>query len=79
MSKQINLAIFASGSGTNAENIGKYFEAHEHIHVKEILSNKKDAFVHQRANNLDIPSWTFSKEQFQNQNAGSSVNYFLLM
>ncbi|MEQ6168345.1 phosphoribosylglycinamide formyltransferase [Ekhidna sp. MALMAid0563] len=66
MSKQINLAIFASGSGTNAENIGKYFEAHEHIHVKEILSNKKDALVHQRANNLDIPSWTFSKEQFQN-------------
>ncbi|WP_425389696.1 phosphoribosylglycinamide formyltransferase [Ekhidna sp.] len=65
MSKQINLAIFASGSGTNAENIAKYFEDHEHIQVKEILSNKRDAFVHQRANDLDIPSCTFSREQFQ--------------
>ncbi|WP_424962690.1 phosphoribosylglycinamide formyltransferase [Ekhidna sp.] len=65
MSKQINLAIFASGSGTNAENIAHYFENHDLIQVKEILSNKQDAFVHQRAENLDIPSSTFSKAQFQ--------------
>ncbi|WP_420317199.1 phosphoribosylglycinamide formyltransferase [Ekhidna sp.] len=64
MNKQINLAIFASGSGTNAENIAKYFENHERIQVKEILSNKKDAFMHKRADDLDIPSWTFSKDQF---------------
>lgn len=64
MSKQTNLAIFASGSGTNAENIVKYFEDHDRIQVKEFLSNKKEAFIHQRANKLDIPSWTFSKEQF---------------
>ena len=64
MSQNINLAIFASGSGTNAENIIKYFENHERIQVKEILSNKKDAFVHQRAKNLNIPSSTFNKEQF---------------
>lgn len=65
MSENINLAIFASGSGTNAENIINYFENHERIQVKEILSNKKDAFVHQRADNLNIPSSTFNKEQFQ--------------
>lgn len=65
MSQNINLAIFASGSGTNAENIIKYFENHERIQVKEILSNKKDAFVHHRADNLNIPSSTFNKEQFQ--------------
>ncbi|WP_420576632.1 phosphoribosylglycinamide formyltransferase [Ekhidna sp.] len=65
MGQNINLAIFASGSGTNAENIIKYFENHERIQVKEVLSNKKDAFVHQRADNLNIPSSTFNKEQFQ--------------
>lgn len=65
MSKQINLAILASGSGSNAENIATYFEHHERIQVKEILSNKKEAYVHQRADKLDIPSWAFSKEQFQ--------------
>jgi phosphoribosylglycinamide formyltransferase-1 len=65
MSKQINLAILASGSGSNAENIATYFKDHESIQVKEILSNKKEAYVHQRADKLDIPSWTFPKEQFQ--------------
>lgn len=65
MSKRINLAIFASGSGTNAENIAKYFEGHEIIQVKEIFSNKKDAGVFARAEKLGIPSSTFSKEQFQ--------------
>ena len=65
MDKQINLAILASGSGTNAENIAKYFESHSNIQVKEILSNKADAFVHERARSLNIPSSTFTREQFQ--------------
>ena len=65
MDKQINLAILASGSGTNAENIAKYFDSHANIQVKEILSNKPDAFVHERAKKLDIPSSTFTKEEFR--------------
>lgn len=65
MDKQINLAILASGSGTNAENIAKHFESHSNIQVKEILSNKADAFVHERARSLNIPSSTFTREQFQ--------------
>lgn len=62
--KKINIAIFASGSGTNAENIAIHFESHEFVRVKEILSNKKEAFVHQRAKKQGIPSRTFSREQF---------------
>lgn len=65
MKNKINLAILASGSGSNAENIARYFEDHENIQVKEILSNKKDAYVHERAKELNIPSFTFSREQFQ--------------
>ncbi len=65
MRPKINLAIFASGSGTNAENIGNYFSSHEEIEVKEILSNKKEAGVHLRAEKLGIPSSTFSREAFR--------------
>lgn len=65
MDKQINLTILASGSGSNAENIANFFAGHPNIRVKEILSNKSDAFVHERARNLSIPSSTFSREQFR--------------
>ncbi|WP_370088443.1 phosphoribosylglycinamide formyltransferase [Ekhidna sp.] len=65
MDKQVNLAILASGSGSNAENITKYFDTHPNIQVKEILSNKPDAFVHERARKLDIPSSTFTRDQFR--------------
>jgi len=65
MKKDINLAIFASGSGTNAENIINYFAGHEHIHVKQVLSNRKDAFVHERAQKLGVPSASFSRAEFQ--------------
>ncbi len=64
MSKQVNLVIFASGSGTNAENIVNYFAQHPTIDVKEIFSNREDAFVHQRARKLDIPSRSFSRSEF---------------
>ena len=60
----INLSILASGSGSNAENIANYFESHPTIQVKEILSNKADAFVHERAKRLNIPSFIFTKQQF---------------
>ena len=43
------LAIFASGSGTNAENIILYFKNHAEISVDIILSNRSDAFVIERA------------------------------
>lgn len=65
MNKKINLTILASGSGTNAENIGKYFADHQRIQVRNILSNKKDAYVHTRAKNLNIPSDSFTRSEFQ--------------
>lgn len=66
MNKKINLAILASGSGSNAENIAKYFAKTQQIVVTEILSNKGDAYVHERAKALGIPSKTFTREQFNN-------------
>jgi len=59
-----NIAIFASGSGTNAENIARYFRHKENLNIKCIYSNRSDAYVLERARNLGIPSRFFSREEF---------------
>ena len=59
-----NIAIFASGSGTNAENMARYFANNELIKVALVLSNHVDAGVHARVNAWGVPSFTFSKEEF---------------
>jgi phosphoribosylglycinamide formyltransferase 1 len=60
------LAIFASGSGTNAQAIVDYFKNKEKYVVKLILSNKSDAYVLERAKSLNIPSLVFDKDTFYN-------------
>ena len=60
----LKIALFASGSGSNAENIVKYFSTSEKFTFPIIISNKKDAYVHERAKSLKIPSVTFSREDF---------------
>lgn len=64
----INIAIFASGSGSNAENIVNYFKDSEIAKIKLIVSNKKDAYVLERAKKLDIRSAVFSKYTFECSN-----------
>lgn len=59
-----NLAIFASGSGTNAENIIKYFSTRNSAKVKLVLSNKPDSFVLKRAESLNVPSVFFDRNDF---------------
>lgn len=58
------IAIFASGSGSNAENIIKYFANNEDVNIQLIVSNKEDAYVHQRAKNLGVESVTYSRSDF---------------
>jgi len=62
------IALFASGSGSNAENIVNYFSGKSDYEFPVILSNKADAFVHERAKKLNIPSFTFSREDFADGN-----------
>lgn len=59
-----NIALFASGSGTNAENITRHFYNNDTIKVVVVLSNKKNAGVHERVKKLGIPSYTFSNKEF---------------
>ena len=58
------IAIFASGSGTNAENIIKYFQNSSKIETVLVLSNNKNAFVLERAAKLGIESTVFNKPTF---------------
>ncbi|MBF0576251.1 phosphoribosylglycinamide formyltransferase [Dysgonomonas sp. GY617] len=79
-----NIAIFASGSGSNAENITNYFKERKDVSIKLIISNKKDAYVHQRAEKVGIESVTFSKNSFENTDevlnclAKHEINFIVL-
>ena len=58
--------VFASGSGTNAEEIFKHFASHSQIAVRGLLTNNPDAKVIGRARNHDIPFVVFNKSEFSN-------------
>lgn len=59
-----NIAIFVSGSGTNCENIIKYFQDSKDIHIKLVLSNKADAYALVRAKKLGIDTCVVPKAEF---------------
>lgn len=58
------IAIFASGSGSNAENIARYFKDSELLNIECIYSNKADAFVLERAKKHNIPTMVFNRNEF---------------
>lgn len=64
-SPQYRIAIFASGSGSNAEAIIQYFKSHPTIKVSLVLSNNPDAFVLERAKKASIKAVTFSREEYK--------------
>jgi phosphoribosylglycinamide formyltransferase 1 len=53
---KIKVAILASGSGTNAQNLIRYFRGNDRINVSLLITNKPDAFVLQRAKDENIPA-----------------------
>jgi len=60
------IAIFASGSGSNAENIILHFLENKGVEVALVLSNKSDAFVLERAKKYSIPSLVFTHDELNN-------------
>lgn len=59
-----NIAVFASGDGSNAEAIARYFTGSDKVCLKFVLSNRENAYVHQRMARLGIPSYTFPKDDW---------------
>jgi len=56
------IAIFASGSGTNAQKLMEYFSNNKTAKVRIIMSNKPDAFVLERATKFSVPSKVFDRD-----------------
>jgi phosphoribosylglycinamide formyltransferase 1 len=60
----IKIAIFASGSGSNAERIVEYFSSKNEVEVCLILTNNPTAGVIERAQRLNVPTIIFNKKLF---------------
>ncbi len=60
----INIAVFASGSGTNAEQLIKHFQEVDGMNVCKVYCNKADAYVLERAKKFDVPSLVFNRSEF---------------
>lgn len=61
----INIAIFASGNGSNAQRIIDFYRESEKVRVAAILSNKTDAYVLQRANDAGIETLVFTAAELR--------------
>lgn len=59
------IAIFASGSGSNAQKIMEYFKRSNEVEVSIVLTNNPEAYVLQRADNFEIPTHIFDKKEFR--------------
>ena len=55
-SNEMTIAIFVSGNGTNCENIIRYFQHSEDVHVALVVSNRADAYALERAQRLGVPT-----------------------
>lgn len=63
--KQFRVAIFASGSGTNAEEILKHFQQHPSIEIVLLLSNNPQAYALERAKKYNVSAKVFTRTQFR--------------
>jgi len=62
------IAIFASGSGTNAQRIIEYFSASKEIFIDSLWSNNENAYALIRAEKLGIETFTFDSDEFYRSN-----------
>ncbi len=63
--ERVNIAVFASGSGSNCENLIQYFSEKPCARVALVISNKADAYVLERAKRLGVPSVVVPKTELQ--------------
>jgi len=67
------IVIFASGSGTNAENLIKFFHNRDNASVIQVLTNNPHAKVLDRAKKLDVSALSFNKIAFTKTNDVLSI------
>ena len=62
-----NIAVFASGAGSNAENLIRYFNfknPQKQIFISLVVANRPDAYVLKRAHKLHVPALVFDRTGF---------------
>ena len=59
------IAVFASGSGSNAERFFEHFKGSPTVEVALVCCNNPDAFVLERARRHGIPTWLFSNQELK--------------
>ena len=62
-----NIAIFVSGSGTNCENLIRYFQGSDDINCELVVSNKADAYALVRAQDLGVATAVVPKDQLNDE------------
>jgi len=65
--KNKKIIIFASGDGTNVEQIIKYFKNNNEVNIQLILTNNSNAGVLKRAKKHRIPAIFYNNEAFENK------------
>lgn len=84
MTDSKNIAILASGSGSNAEKIIQYFKNHKAINVTCVITNNENAGAIERAEKANVPSKYFSKSDFESPEVilrylkSNNVDYIVL-
>ncbi|SDW19741.1 phosphoribosylglycinamide formyltransferase [Flavobacterium degerlachei] len=68
------IVVFASGSGTNAENIIKHFASNEMVTVEAVFTNNPNAKVIDRAKNNGVPTEIFSKIELNESKVLQKIN-----
>jgi phosphoribosylglycinamide formyltransferase-1 len=63
-----NIILFASGNGSNAENICLYFEGNTEVKVAALFCNNPDAKVIEKVSRFHIPVHVFNKKEFTDEN-----------
>ena len=71
--EKIKLAIFASGSGSNAKNIIQYFKAHFSIEIDCVLSNKSDAPIIYWCNQNNVETIVLDNQKVEDGNFLNSI------
>ena len=71
-----SIVLFASGSGTNVENIIQYFNVQKTAWVAAVFSNNENAKVLERAKKYHIPSFVFSKDDLKSEVVLNKLNEF---
>jgi len=70
------IILFASGSGSNAENIIKYFQEKKTAEVVAVFSNNPNAKVLEKAKNFQVKTYIFTKQELNSGQVLQKTNEF---